>query len=107
MLGIVCENFEIAGIRVAEQRFAAKDMILRRRSRRKDRDQGTATTRRGLIEMISGDEDVSSNGKPRLTITLYGLTATSGIKDVKNGGETIWVEQESPARRGDAQGLRP
>jgi hypothetical protein len=51
---LVFENFEKAGIRVTERRFAAKDMILRRRSRRKDRDQGTATIRRGLIEMIQG-----------------------------------------------------
>jgi hypothetical protein len=43
---LVFEDFEIAGIRVTERRFATKDMILRRRSRRKDRDQGTATIER-------------------------------------------------------------
>lgn len=34
----------------------------------------------------------------RLTLPPYGLTATSGIKDGTNGGETIWVVQEGPAR---------
>jgi hypothetical protein len=63
---LVFENFEKAGIRVTERRFAAKDMILRRRSRRKDRDQGTATIRRGLIEMISRDEMYRRKGNHAL-----------------------------------------
>jgi hypothetical protein len=63
---LVFKDFEIAGIRVTERLFATKDMILRRRSRRKDRDQGTATIRRGLIEMISGDEMYRRTGNNAL-----------------------------------------
>ena len=63
---LVFKDFEIAGIRVTERRFATKDMILRRQSRRKDRDQGTATIRRGLIEMISGDEMYRRTGNDAL-----------------------------------------
>jgi hypothetical protein len=33
-----------------------------------------------------------------ITLPPYGLTATSGLKDGTNSGETIWVEQERPAR---------
>jgi hypothetical protein len=41
-------------------------------------DPGTATVRRGLIGMISGDETHRrTNEKPtRPTLTAYGLTAT-------------------------------
>jgi hypothetical protein len=63
---LVLKDFEIAGIRVTERRFATRDMILRRQSRRKDRDQGTATIRRGLIEMISGDEMYRRTGNNAL-----------------------------------------
>jgi hypothetical protein len=61
---LVFENFEIAGIRVTERRFAAKDRI---------------------FSPVGPDEKIGT----RLTLTLYGLTATSGIKDGKNSGETI------------------
>ena len=64
---LVFKNFELAGIRVTERRFAAKDMIFfAGRSRRNDRDQGTATIRRGLIEMISGDEMYRRTGNNAL-----------------------------------------
>src|SRR5215203_1580190 len=53
-------------------------------------DPGTATVRRGLIGMISGDETHRrTNEKPtRPPLTAYGLTATSGTKDGTNGSET-------------------
>jgi hypothetical protein len=53
-------------------------------------DPDTATLRRGLIGMISGDETHRrTNEKPtQLTLTAYGLMATSGTKDGTNGSET-------------------
>src|SRR5919107_936718 len=53
-------------------------------------DPVTATLRRGLIGMISGDETHRrTNEKPtQPALKAYGLTATSGAKDGTNGSET-------------------
>src|SRR5919107_3962844 len=53
-------------------------------------DPVTATLRRGLIGMISGDETHRrTKEKPtQPALTAYGLTATSGTKDGTNGSET-------------------